>query len=126
MLMLVVAATDRGGELEIEAAAAHGAVDHGPLERLELGQVLVDEIGDLDKGLRASLACRCASNVCACAQIRLAEARSSPGPFLAGPGGRRSLVPRPLQAALPPPSSFHLQRHSRATFSNCILPLATG
>ena len=30
------------------------------------------------------------------------------------------------QAALPPPSSFHLQRHSRATFSNCILPLATA
>ena len=30
------------------------------------------------------------------------------------------------QAALPPPSSVHLQRHSRATFSNCILPLATA
>ena len=28
--------------------------------------------------------------------------------------------------ALPPPSSVHLQRHSRATFSNCILPLATA
>ena len=52
MLMLVVAATDRGGELEIEAAAAHGAVDHRAIERLQLGQVLVDQICNLDQCLR--------------------------------------------------------------------------
>ena len=56
-----VASGDRRGELEVEAAAAHGAVDDGALERLKLGQVLVDEIGDLDEGRRASLACRWAS-----------------------------------------------------------------
>jgi len=87
-----VASGDRRGELEVEAAAAHGAVHHGALERLKLGQVLVDEIGDLDEGRRASLACRWASNVCACAQIRLAEARSQPSAVLGSAGGCRSLL----------------------------------
>ena len=31
--------TRRGGDLEVEAASAHGAVDDGALERLERGQV---------------------------------------------------------------------------------------
>ena len=53
----------RRGDLEVEATAAHGAVDHGALEGLQLGQVLVDEIGNLDEGCRASLACRCAYHV---------------------------------------------------------------
>ena len=47
------------GKLEVEAAATHGTVDHGALEALQLGQVLVDEVGDLDEGRRAALACTC-------------------------------------------------------------------
>ena len=154
----------RRGDLEVEATAAHGAVDHGALEGLQLGQVLVDEIGNLDKGCRASLACRCAYHVHACCMcmcmlhvhvhvtwhVHVIFCTCRRGFHLAVSRPIRSAWPRRAaalgcswhcrglqeailsrgtgvsQTALPPPSSFHLQRHSRATFSNCILPLATA
>ena len=61
--------------------------------------------------------------VCVCTD-QAGRGAQQPSAVLGSAG--EPFVLRPLQAALPPPSSFHLQRHSRATFSNCILPLATG
>ena len=90
--------------------------------------------------------CACYANACAHAErgFRVAargpfragwprRAAADPWALLAAAGGwgyqGAPLFPRHgcvSQAALPPPSSVHLQRHSRATFSNCIFPLATA
>ena len=47
---------DGRAQLEVQAAAADSTVDDRAIECLQLGEVLVDEVGDVDERLRRGLA----------------------------------------------------------------------